>query len=341
MGELEVVILGCGSSGGVPRGDGDWGACDPAEPRNRRSRCSILVRRQGADGLTTALIDTSPDLRAQMLSADVKAVDAVLYTHDHADQTHGVDDLRVFAMRARRRIPAFMDAATRERQARALVRLVQSAGAVAIVNDRVELALAVGADGVHLGRDDGDVRVARGLMAEGLIGASCYDELERAARAVADGADAIAFGSMFPSPTKPHAVHASLDLLGAARARWPTRRVIAIGGIDSGNIHEVAEAGEPCERSHRWEPRGAVRPPPVDGDTAHIGPRLRGVDGLVVTQLAEIGDGRESEDGQHPEHDDRRDQLGRSPIDHGAARYTSTSSGVPSSGMRRPASTSS
>jgi thiamine-phosphate pyrophosphorylase len=135
------------------------------------------------------------------------------------------------------------DAATRERQARALVRLVQSAGAVAIVNDRVELALAVGADGVHLGRDDGDVRVARGLMAEGLIGASCYDELERAARAVADGGDAIAFGSMFPSPTKPHAVHASLDLLGAARARWPTRRVIAIGGIDSGNIHEVAEAG--------------------------------------------------------------------------------------------------
>ncbi len=113
QGELEVVILGCGSSGGVPRGDGGWGACDPTEARNRRTRCSALVRRHGADGLTSLLIDTSPDLRAQMLSADVKALDAVLYTHDHADQTHGIDDLRVFSMRQRRRIPAFMDVATR------------------------------------------------------------------------------------------------------------------------------------------------------------------------------------------------------------------------------------
>lgn len=109
---LEVTILGCGSSGGVPRGDGDWGACDPAEPRNRRTRCSALIRRHGPDGVTTALIDTSPDLRQQMLSAEVKAIDAVLYTHDHADQTHGIDDLRAFVMRARRRIPAWMDAAT-------------------------------------------------------------------------------------------------------------------------------------------------------------------------------------------------------------------------------------
>ncbi len=113
-GELEVVILGCGSSGGVPRGDGDWGACDPAEPRNRRTRCSLLVRRHGPGGVTTVLIDTSPDLRAQMLGAGVEHIDAVLYTHDHADQTHGIDDLRVFATRARRRLPTFMDAATRE-----------------------------------------------------------------------------------------------------------------------------------------------------------------------------------------------------------------------------------
>lgn len=109
---LEVAILGCGSSGGVPRGDGDWGACDPAEPRNRRTRCSALIRRQGADGETTALIDTSPDLRQQMLAASATQVDAVLYTHDHADQTHGIDDLRVFALRTRRRIPAWMDDAT-------------------------------------------------------------------------------------------------------------------------------------------------------------------------------------------------------------------------------------
>lgn len=113
-GELEVVILGSGSSGGVPRGDGDWGACDPAEPKNRRTRCSALIRRHGSDGATSVLIDTSPDLRAQMLAAEVRHVDAVLYTHDHADQTHGIDDLRVFAMRSRRRIPAYMDAATRD-----------------------------------------------------------------------------------------------------------------------------------------------------------------------------------------------------------------------------------
>lgn len=111
-GALEVVVLGCGSSGGVPRGDGDWGACDPAEPRNRRTRCSLLARRHGPEGVTTALVDTSPDLRAQMLAAGVKAIDAVLYTHDHADQTHGIDDLRAFVMRARRRIPAWADAAT-------------------------------------------------------------------------------------------------------------------------------------------------------------------------------------------------------------------------------------
>ncbi|MGQ3067948.1 MAG: MBL fold metallo-hydrolase [Brevundimonas sp.] len=112
--ELEVVILGSGSSGGVPRGDGDWGACDPSEPRNRRTRCSALIRRHGPDGMTSVLIDTSPDLREQALAAGIRHVDAVLFTHDHADQTHGIDDLRVFAIRTRQRIPAWMDAATRE-----------------------------------------------------------------------------------------------------------------------------------------------------------------------------------------------------------------------------------
>lgn len=111
--ELEVVILGSGSSGGVPRGDGDWGACDPSEQRNRRTRCSALIRRHGLDGVTSVLIDTSPDLREQALAAGIRHVDGVLFTHDHADQTHGIDDLRVFAIRSRQRIPAWMDAATR------------------------------------------------------------------------------------------------------------------------------------------------------------------------------------------------------------------------------------
>ena len=115
---LEFTILGSGSSGGVPRADGDWGACDPAEPRNQRSRCSLLVRRgdrsQEASGqpVTTVLVDTSPDLRLQTAAAGVKRLDAVLLTHDHADQVHGIDDVRAFFIRQRAKIPCHMDAAT-------------------------------------------------------------------------------------------------------------------------------------------------------------------------------------------------------------------------------------
>ena len=113
-GTLEFTILGCGSSGGVPRADGDWGACDPANPRNLRSRCSMLVRRlgQGAEAETTVLVDTSPDLRLQTAQAGALRMDAVLLTHDHADQTHGLDDVRAFFIRQRARIACHMDAVT-------------------------------------------------------------------------------------------------------------------------------------------------------------------------------------------------------------------------------------
>ena len=112
---LEFTILGCGSSGGVPRADGAWGACDPNDARNNRSRCSMLVRRRSADGPeaeTTIIVDTSPDFRIQTASAGVRRVDGVLFTHDHADQVHGIDDLRAFAIRQRRRLACHMDAAT-------------------------------------------------------------------------------------------------------------------------------------------------------------------------------------------------------------------------------------
>lgn len=114
-GTLEFVILGSGSSGGVPRADGAWGACDPDEPRNRRSRCSMLVRRRAPDGAeTTVLVDTSPDLRLQTAAVGVKRLDAILYTHDHADQAHGIDDIRAFVIGAKlQRIPAYMDETTR------------------------------------------------------------------------------------------------------------------------------------------------------------------------------------------------------------------------------------
>jgi phosphoribosyl 1,2-cyclic phosphate phosphodiesterase len=109
---LEFTILGCGSSGGIPRADGNWGDCDPAEPRNRRSRCSLLVRRGEGQGATTVVVDTSPDFRTQMIAAQVRRLDAVLYTHDHADQAHGIDDVRAFFLQNRRRIPTWMDQAT-------------------------------------------------------------------------------------------------------------------------------------------------------------------------------------------------------------------------------------
>lgn len=111
---LRVRILGCGSSGGVPRVGNDWGACDPAEPRNRRTRCSILLSRTEAPGgqATTVLIDTSPDLREQLLAARCERLDAVALTHEHADQCHGIDDLRALAIRHRRRIPMYMDEPT-------------------------------------------------------------------------------------------------------------------------------------------------------------------------------------------------------------------------------------
>ena len=97
---MRVTILGCGTSGGVPRpggkdGLGEWGAANPNDDRNRRRRCSILVQDKGK----TLLVDTSPDLRAQLLDARVERVDAVLWTHEHADQVHGIDDLRPYALR--------------------------------------------------------------------------------------------------------------------------------------------------------------------------------------------------------------------------------------------------
>jgi phosphoribosyl 1,2-cyclic phosphate phosphodiesterase len=109
---LSVTILGCGSSGGVPRPGSGWGACDPADPRNRRRRCSILVERVGPGGTTAVLVDTTPDLREQLLSAEVERLDAVLFSHDHADHTHGIDDLRALVLHMRRRIPVHADAVT-------------------------------------------------------------------------------------------------------------------------------------------------------------------------------------------------------------------------------------
>ena len=128
---VTFTILGCGSSGGVPRPALGWGACDPANPKNRRRRCSLLIEQQSGaflsdvetgsrqdnatkreSGTTRVLIDTSPDLREQLLDAEVDHLDAVFLTHEHADQTHGIDDLRAVVMHMRRRIPFYLNRST-------------------------------------------------------------------------------------------------------------------------------------------------------------------------------------------------------------------------------------
>ncbi|MEL7013803.1 MAG: MBL fold metallo-hydrolase [Pseudomonadota bacterium] len=112
MAETRFTILGCGSSGGVPRLGGNWGECDPENPRNHRRRCSMLVERETENGVTRVLIDTSPDLRSQLLDAGVGELDAVLYTHDHADHVHGLDDLRMIVFNMRKRVPVWATGAT-------------------------------------------------------------------------------------------------------------------------------------------------------------------------------------------------------------------------------------
>jgi phosphoribosyl 1,2-cyclic phosphate phosphodiesterase len=112
-----ATILGCGSSGGVPRIGNDWGVCDPSEPRNRRRRCALLIEgwTQGIEKPTRILVDTGVDLREQLLDAHVDSVDAVLYTHEHADHTHGIDDLRVLALHNRRRVDVYFSKECGER----------------------------------------------------------------------------------------------------------------------------------------------------------------------------------------------------------------------------------
>ena len=115
MDRLRFTILGCGSSGGVPRigPEGpNWGACDPGNPKNRRTRCALLVQRISTAGKTTVLVDAGADIRHQLMAAGEGLLDALVLTHDHADHVHGIDDLRMVVFNRRARLPAWMDAQT-------------------------------------------------------------------------------------------------------------------------------------------------------------------------------------------------------------------------------------
>jgi phosphoribosyl 1,2-cyclic phosphate phosphodiesterase len=115
MARLRFTILGCGASPGVPRITGDWGECDPGEPRNSRTRSSALVERIGDEGTTRVLIDSGPDVRVQLIAARVTELHAVVYTHSHADHVHGIDDLRAFWMTMHKPLMIYSDDETQLR----------------------------------------------------------------------------------------------------------------------------------------------------------------------------------------------------------------------------------
>lgn len=232
---LEITILGCGSSGGVPRADGDWGDCDPAEPKNFRTRCSLLVRRLGEGGAgaqTTVLVDASPEMRLQTARAGVKRVDAVLLTHDHADQVHGLDDVRAFYLRQQARIPCWMDAATEATMMRRFGYIFEGEGGYPAICDRAAIpphgqAWSVGGpSGVipitTFDQDHGGVRSV-GYRFGGVAYSSDVVRLDAAAFEALAGVDIWIVDAL---RRRPHPTHAHLDRALEWIARVKPKRAI-------------------------------------------------------------------------------------------------------------------
>jgi phosphoribosyl 1,2-cyclic phosphate phosphodiesterase len=263
---LEFTILGCGSSSGVPRPDGDWGACDPAEPKNMRSRCSLLVRRVDATApaqWTTAIVDTSPDFRLQCLGAGVKRLDAVLLSHDHADQVHGIDDIRTYFNVQRARIPCWMDAATEaSMKARFDYIFENKGGYYAIASPRGlpgfgEAWNLEGPSGpipvVSFDQDHGGVRSA-GFRFGDVAYSSDVVNLDEAAFAALTGVDTWIVDALRWTP---HPTHAHVDKALAWIARVKPRRAILTNmhiDIDYADIKAKLPAGvEPAFDGLRFE----------------------------------------------------------------------------------------
>ncbi|WP_430418468.1 MBL fold metallo-hydrolase [Phenylobacterium sp.] len=262
-GTLEVTILGCGSSGGVPRADGDWGDCDPANPKNFRMRCSLLVRRLGEGPQTTALIDASPELRIQTARAEVKRVDAVLLTHDHADQVHGLDDVRAFYLRQQSRIPCWMDEATDTTMMRRFGYIFEGEGGYPAICDRQRIpphGTAWSVDGpsgaipiTTFDQDHGGVRSV-GYRFGGVAYSSDVVGLDDAAFEALADLDVWIVDAL---RRRPHPTHAHLDraLEWIERAR-PKRAILTNMHIDLDYEQLIAElpAGvEPAYDGMRFE----------------------------------------------------------------------------------------
>jgi phosphoribosyl 1,2-cyclic phosphate phosphodiesterase len=248
-GVLEITILGCGSSGGVPRADGDWGVCDPNEPKNARTRCSLLVRRKAGEGEgeeTTVLVDASPDLRLQTASARVKRLDALLLSHDHADQTHGIDDVRAFFIRQRAKIPCLMDEATQASMMRRFGYIFEAeAGYPAICDARAIPAhgptwMLDGPSGAipvsTFDQDHGGVRSV-GFRFGGVAYSSDVVGLDEAAFAALEGVDVWIVDALRWRPHPTHA-HVERSLEWIARAK-PKRAILTNLHIDL-DYHDLA-----------------------------------------------------------------------------------------------------
>jgi phosphoribosyl 1,2-cyclic phosphate phosphodiesterase len=230
---LTFTILGCGSSGGVPRVGAGWGACDPGNPKNRRRRCSLLVERQGDGGSTHVLIDTTPDVREQLLDARVDRLDAVLFTHEHADHTHGIDDLRVLAIHQRQRIPVYLDEPTsavlRARFRYCFENLPGSSYPPILNEHRLRPGRTVTIDGaggpieaLPFVQDHGDI-AALGFRFDGLAYSADLKVLPPESMAALAGLDVWIVDAL---RYKPHPSHFSVDDALAAIARVRPRRAI-------------------------------------------------------------------------------------------------------------------
>ena len=254
-GVLEVTILGAGSSGGVPRADGEWGVCDPANPKNARSRCSLLVRRLGEDGdpalATTALVDASPELRQQTAAAGVKRLDAVLLTHDHADQVHGLDDVRAFFLRQRAVIPCHMDASTDATMMRRFGYIFEGEGGYPAICSRAVIPphgqawTVAGPSGaipvVTFDQDHGGVRSV-GYRFGGVAYSSDVVNLDEAAFAALEDLDVWIVDAL---RYRPHPTHAHLErTLSWIEQLKPRRAILTNLHIDLD--YETLKAGLPA-----------------------------------------------------------------------------------------------
>jgi phosphoribosyl 1,2-cyclic phosphate phosphodiesterase len=255
---LEAIILGCGSSAGVPRlggvnGGGEWGACDPADPKNRRRRCSLLVRR----AQTTVLVDTSPDLREQLLAARCSRLDAVLMTHPHADQTNGIDDLRPLTFGAGSRIAMYGDQETLDQLKRQFGYCFESMNGYSAILTAHQIAepfttFAIGGEGgdipvLALRQRHGPIN-SLGYRFGGLAYSSDVSDLDDTAFAALEGVDTWIVDAL---RYREHPTHANVEtaLSWIERVR-PRRAVLTNFNIDIDYATLASELPEGIEPAY-------------------------------------------------------------------------------------------